>query len=355
MALNITQLLEKMIEKGASDLLLSTGAPPVIRVKTEMYKLEDYEILRLTDMEALLHQILDEDQFNLFEVNKDLDFTLGLGDKARFRVNAFYQRGSPSVALRAIPARIPTLKDLNLPDVFEKFCEIRQGLILIVGPANTGKSTTIASMINHINNTRSEHIITLEDPIEFSFTNNKSLIEQREMYVDVHSWEGALRSILRQDPNVILIGELRDKETVASALEISETGHLVFATLHTNSAAQTLDRLLSAFSAENKGQICNQLAAVLELVISQRLVKTVSGEVLPALEILLPTDAVKNLIREGKTHLLQNTMMTSSQVGMKTLNRSLADMVITGAVSAEEAALSSPDQAELLRLIRQKD
>ncbi|GIW69681.1 MAG: hypothetical protein KatS3mg101_0428 [Patescibacteria group bacterium] len=238
MKINATQLLERVVQMDASDLHISVGSKPYVRVRTVLSVLDDYDILMVDDVEYFLSQILDTQQREVLEVNKELDFSVALGTKARFRVNAFFQKGYPSAALRHIPMSIPSFEQLNLPPYLANICQIKAGLILVVGPTGHGKSTTIASMIDKINETRAEHIITVEDPIEYVFANKKSLVEQREMFLDTHDWAVSLKSMLRQDPNVILIGEMRDAETMSSVLEIAETGHLVFATLHTNSASQ---------------------------------------------------------------------------------------------------------------------
>jgi twitching motility protein PilT len=314
--------------------------------------LKEFPVLSVDDVEYFLSQILDAQQRELLEVNKEIDFSVALGTKARFRVNAFFQKGYPSVALRYIPIIIPPLESLNLPSYLANICNLKQGLILVVGPTGHGKSTTIASMLDRINETRSEHIITMEDPIEYVFTNKKSLIEQRELYLDTHSWGVALKSILRQDPNVVLIGEMRDVETITSALQISETGHLVFATLHTNSASQTIERIISSFPSEKQEEIKSQLSQVIEVVISQRLIPSDKKKVVPAIEIMLGSDAVKNLIREGRAHMLDNVIKTSSQIGMVSLEKSLAELVKGDLVKFEEAIKYTSRPDELRRLIK---
>lgn len=352
MPLNATKLLEKVLESSASDLHLVVGSVPVIRVNTRLRMVEDSPPLKLEDVEYFLSQILEEDQKQIFEVNKELDFSVALGSKSRFRVNAFYQRGYPSVALRQIPMEVPKIKDLNLPEAVTQLTQLTQGLMLIVGPTGQGKSTTIASMLDHINETRAEHIVTIEDPIEYVFTNKLSLVEQREMYIDTHSWQSALKSVLRQDPNIIFIGELRDTETIESALTLSETGHLVVATLHTNSAAQTVERIITSFTDQKQPQVKLQLAQVLEVVLSQRLVPTIDDSTIPAMEIMLGNDAISNLIREGKAHMIDNIISTSLQVGMVSLERSLAELVNNGKVAYEEAIKHTPKVEELRRLVK---
>jgi len=355
MKLNATEILEKTLTLKASDLHLMVGAKPAVRINTALRVLDDLPILMVDDIELILSQILDQDQRQILEVNKELDFSVSLGNKARFRVNAFYQKGYPSVALRLIPTVIPTLAELNLPDVIGQLCELRQGLVLVVGPTGQGKSTTIASMIDRINSTRPEHIVTIEDPIEYVFTNKMSIIEQREMYLDTHSWDVALRSALRQDPNIVLVGEMRDMETISAALQISETGHLVFATLHTNSASQTVERIISSFPESKRSEVRVQLAQVIEVVLSQRLLPSDKKGMVPAIEIMLGSDAVKNIIREGKTFLLDNVINTNSQIGMVSLERSLAMLVMRGDVPFELALKYTQKPDELKRLINIKN
>ncbi|EKD99783.1 MAG: hypothetical protein ACD_22C00173G0002 [uncultured bacterium] len=352
MKLNTTQILERIVQVNASDLHLCVGSSPYIRVNTKLSALSDMPVLTVDDIEYFLSQILTEEQKALFEVNKELDFSISLGAKNRFRVNAFYQRGYPSVALRLIPMTIPSLAQLNLPTMLSDLCQLKQGLVLVAGPTGHGKSTTIAAMIDKINETRAEHIVTIEDPIEYIYTNKMSLIEQREMYLDTHSWEGALKGALRQDPNIVMIGEMRDLETMSSALQISETGHLVFATLHTNSASQTVERIISSFPEPSQGQVRLQLAQVLEVIISQRLIASPTKGMVPAVEIMLASDAIKNLIREGRTHLIDTTISTSLNVGMTSLERSLADLASQGVIDATDAILYSNHPDEFRRLVK---
>jgi twitching motility protein PilT len=352
MKINASQLLEHVVNSGGSDLHIAVGTPPFIRVNTKLQIVPQYSALTFEDVDYFLTQILEPDQKSVLEVNKELDFSVALGSKARFRVNAFYQKGNPSVALRSIPMTIPRFNDLHLPEVIGKMCDLKQGLILVVGPTGHGKSTTIASMIDFINENRSEHILTVEDPIEYIFTNKKSLVEQREMYIDTHSWEVSLKSMLRQDPNVVLIGEMRDTETMSAALQISETGHLVFATLHTNSAAQTVERIINSYPESTQGQVRLQLAQSLEAIVSQRLLPSDQLGMVPALEIMLASDAVRNLIREGKPHMIDNVIMTSVTSGMVPLERSLALLVDKGWVTEEEAMKYSWRPDELRRLLK---
>jgi twitching motility protein PilT len=352
MKLNATQLLEKVIALNASDLHVGVGASPYVRINMVLQVLSEFPPLSVDDVEYFLSQILDAQQRELLEINKELDFSVALGTKARFRVNAFFQKGYPAAALRYIPISIPPIESLNLPPYIINLCNLKQGLVLVVGPTGHGKSTTIASMIDRINETRSEHIITVEDPIEYVFTNKKSLIEQRELFLDTHSWGVALKSVLRQDPNVVFIGEMRDAETISSALQISETGHLVFATLHTNSASQTVERIIASFPSEKQNEIRVQLSQVIEVVISQRLIPSEKKKVVPAIEIMLGSDAVKNLIREGRAHMLDNVIKTSSQVGMVSLEKSMADLIKAGLITFEEAVKYTTRPEELRRSVK---
>jgi len=306
-------------------------------------------------IEKLVLALCLPEQKELLLTNKELDFSFALGTAARFRVNAFYQKGYLSGALRLIPNRIPNLDELHLPKVLGNLTKLRQGLVLVVGPTGHGKSTTIAALLNIINEERGEHLITVEDPIEYIFPSKKSIIAQREMHLDTHSWEIALRSVLREDPDVVLIGEMRDYETIESVLTIAETGHLVFTTLHTNSAAQTIDRIVGVFPENMQGQVRMQLSNVIEAVISIRLLPGQGGGRYPATEILLATPAVRNVIREGKTHLIDNIIITSSNIGMSTLEVSLAELVKTGKISTETALSYSLRPQELMRNLRGKN
>ncbi len=346
MSFSAPKILEKVVSLDASDLHLTVGSAPVVRIKRNLSPLSEFPVMTIEDVNSFLTQVLEPDQMSVLEVSRELDFSISLGSKARFRVNAFYQKGYPSVALRYIPQVIPSLKELNLPPIIGGLANVKQGLILVVGPAGHGKSTTIASIIDQINETRAEHIITLEDPIEYIFTNKKSLIEQRELYVDTASWDNALKSILRQDPDVVFIGEMRDMDTTLAALRIAETGHLVFATLHTNSAAQTVERIISTFPPEKQMGFQSQLSAILEAVISLRLLPAKDGSVHPAVELMLGTDAIRNIIREGKFEQINNVINTSAHLGMTSLDRSLATLIEKGIVSPDEALRYSlnPDQ-----------
>lgn len=352
MKFNVSQILEKVVELNASDLHLNVATAPVVRINTVLTTLQDIQPLTIEDIEYFLSQILTQEQKDILDVNKEIDFSIALGKKVRFRVNAFYQKGYPSVAMRTVPLEVPQLDTLNLPSFVEKLCSLTRGLMLVVGPTGHGKSTTIAAMLDYINANRSEHIITIEDPIEYIFTNKKSLIVQREMHLDTHSWEVALKSALRQDPNIIFIGEMRDYDTISSAITLAETGHLVFATLHTNSASQSIDRIIDSFPETQQKQVRMQLSLTLEAVISQRLLQSDSLGMLPATELMLASNAIRNLIREGKTPQIDNVISTSADLGMMTLESSLAKLVNDGKVSAEEAYKHTVKPMELRRLLK---
>lgn len=350
----IRELLGKTIELTASDLHITVGAPATLRIKGDLTPVPNAPILGPAEVETLVFELLSEDQKDLLLTQKELDFSFAYGEEARFRVNAFHQRGYLAVSLRRIPLKIPTIEELNLPPKLVEFCNLPQGFILVTGPTGHGKSTTIAAMIQKINETRPVHIITIEDPIEYIFPHKRALVDQREMHQDTYSWEVALRSALREDPNVVMIGEMRDYETIASAITIAETGHLVFATLHTNSASQTMDRIIDAFPDVQQQQVRAQLSSIIEAVISQRLIPSVTGGLIPAVELLLPSPAVRSVIREGKTHQLDNVITTSFDQGMVSLERALAQLVNEGKVDKEVAQAYSLKPEEFRRLAKPK-
>ncbi len=351
--MEIQEILEEALKRGASDVHLMVGVYPTLRINGNLIPLTKGNTSPTPEyIEKLVLGLTSPEQKELLLTNKEIDFSFALGELARFRVNAYYQKGYLSAALRLIPAKIPSLEDLHLPKVIGNFSKLRQGLILLAGPTGHGKSTTIASIINEINETRSVHIVTVEDPIEYVYPSRKSLIAQREMHLDTHSWEISLRSVLREDPDVVLIGEMRDYETIEAVLTIAETGHLVFATLHTNSAAQSIDRIVSVFPENQQEQVRLQLSNVLEAVISQRLVPGLQVGRYPATEILLANSAVRNTIREGKTHMIDNIIQTSSNIGMNTLETSLARLVKEGSVSLDVALSYSLRSEELLREVK---
>jgi twitching motility protein PilT len=304
------------------------------------------------DSKGILTEILTSEQFERLSVNKEIDFSLAFSEKARFRVNAYSQKGNFGIAFRTVPLEIPTIDELRLPAILHNFTKLKQGFILVTGPTGHGKSTTLASMLNEINSTRSEHIVTVEDPIEFVIKPLKSIISQREMGSDTHSWQIALRSVLREDPNIVMVGEMRDFETISHAITIAETGHLVFATLHTNSASQTIDRIVDVFPDEQQGQIKMQLSNVLEAVFSMRLLPSTAGGRVVAYEVMLGSSAVKTAIREGKTHQIDNIIQTSHELGMSTLEMSLAQLTRDGTITFENAQSYSLRPEELVRLIK---
>lgn len=350
--MDIRSLLQLTIEKNASDLHLIVGSPPTLRVDGVLYPVPNESILIPDTMLELLKGALNAEQLERLSVNKELDMSLSFSEKARFRVNIYTQRNSYAGAFRRIPLDIPTVDSLSLPKILHTFTGMRQGLVLVTGPTGHGKSTTLAAMLNEINTDRQTHIVTIEDPIEFIFRPVKSVISQREMHQDTHSWDVALRSVLREDPDVVLVGEMRDHETIAATLTIAETGHLVFATLHTNSAAQSIDRIVDVFPDEQQGQIKLQLSNVLEAVFSQRLIPALGGGRTVAYEIMLGTTAIRTAVREGKTHQIDSIIQTSAEAGMVTLDTTLARMVSEGKITVETAQSYSLRPEELNRLIR---
>ncbi len=349
---DIKFLLQTVIDAKASDLHLIAGIPPNLRIEGQLMPIPNIGILTSDQIMELIKQVLNSEQLERLNVNKEIDFSVAFSDKARFRVNAYTQKNSIAAAFRLIPLTIPTLDSLALPKILHSFTTLRQGLVLVTGPTGHGKSTTLAAMLNEINESRASHIVTIEDPIEFVFKPIKSIISQREMRSDTHSWEIALRSSLREDPDVVLVGEMRDYETIAAALTVAETGHLVFATLHTNSAAQTIDRIVDVFPDEQQSQVRLQLSNVIEAVFSQRLIPAIPKGRAVAYEVMLGSTAIKTAIREGKTHQIESVLETSQEIGMSTLDRSLADLVKRGIVTLEVAQSWSLRPEELTRLVR---
>ncbi len=350
--MEIQHLLELTVSQGASDLHLVAGVPPIIRINGELIAVPNEAPTTQETMEEFLKHIMSNDQLERLTVNKEIDFSLAFSEKARFRVNAYTQRGTWAAAFRLIPSTIPSIDSLNLPYLAHNFTTMKQGFILVTGPTGQGKSTTLAAIINEINANRACHIVTIEDPVEFVFKSQKAIISQREMGNDTHSWNIALRSVLREDPDVVLIGEMRDYETIAAALTIAETGHLVFATLHTNSAAQTVDRIVDVFPHEQQDQVRLQLSSVLEAVFSQRLIPSPGAGRVVAYEIMTASNAIKTAIREGKTHQIDSIIQTSSDAGMSTLEASLAALVQNGKISFEDAQNYSLRPEQLARMLR---
>ncbi|HEX8762825.1 MAG TPA: type IV pilus twitching motility protein PilT [Candidatus Saccharimonadales bacterium] len=345
-------LLEEVVKKKASDLHLQVGLPPMLRVDGKLVPVSGADVLTDEAVEALVFAILDEDQKQILLKDKEFDFSFAFGDLGRFRVNAFHERGNLAGALRLIPNEILTIEQLGLPAIVDKFASYPRGLVLVTGPTGSGKSTTLAAMVHKINMERSEHIITIEDPIEYTHRSKKSVIVQREVHYDTYSFSAALRSALREDPDVVMIGEMRDLETIASAITIAETGHLVFATLHTNSAAQSIDRMIDVFPPHQQPQIRSQLSNILMAICSQRLVPAIGGGRIAAAEILVATPAVRNIIREGKTHQLEAVIQTGSEYGMQSMDKTLAAMVHAGTISYDDARNYAVDLDELDRLMR---
>ena len=353
--LNLRTLLEEMVKRGASDLHLTVGQKPMMRVdgsitasQTTLFELEAKDTL------ALAYSILTENQKKRFETEDELDFSFGIQGLSRFRGNVFKQRGCVTVVIRVIPYEILTFEKLNLPPIVSKLAEKPKGLVLVTGPTGSGKSTTLAAMIDKINSEEPGHILTVEDPIEFVHKHKKSIVNQREVGADTESFKSALKYALRQDPDVVLVGEMRDLETISAALTIAETGHLAFATLHTNSAAETINRIIDVFPSNQQSQVRAQLSFVLEGVITQTLLPRAKGKGrVAALEIMVATPAIRATIRDDKIHQIYSIMQAGKKHGMQTMNDSLAQLVIAGDVTQEEALKRSTDPNELLRALGQ--
>lgn len=348
----IEVLLEEVIKKKASDLHIQVGLPPILRIDGSLTPVNGADILSEEAVEALVFSVLDDDQKQILLKDKEFDFSFAFGDLGRFRVNAFHERGNLAAALRLIPNEMLTTEQLGLPPIVNKFADYPRGLVLVTGPTGSGKSTTLAALIHKINQERAAHIITIEDPIEFTHKSLKSVIVQREVHYDTYSFSAALRSSLREDPDVVLIGEMRDLETIAAAITIAETGHLVFATLHTNSAAQSIDRMIDVFPPHQQSQIRTQLANILVAICAQRLVPTIGGGRVAAAEILVATPAVRNIIREGKTHQLEAVIQTGAEHGMQSMDKTLVNLIHNGTITYEEARMVAVDIEELDRLMR---
>ncbi len=354
--MSIQELLQLTVKNNASDLHLLAGIPPSLRIDGSLSPVTNHAALNPEDIQKMLFSLLTPEQKELLSANKELDFSVGFGtdvygDSGRFRVNAYFQKGNIAAAFRYLPPNIRTVEDLHLPKVLHNFPKLRQGLILVTGPTGHGKSTTLAAVINEINLDRPSHVLAIEDPIEYVYPKGKSIISQRELGIDTHSWALALRSALREDPDVVLVGEMRDPETMAATITIAETGHLVFSTLHTNSASQSIDRIVDAFPPHQQVQIRIQLASTLRGIVSQRLLPKIGGGRMPAVEVLLGTPAVASNIRDGKTHLIDSVIQTSQDVGMITLEESLANLVISGSISLETAKGYTLHEDALMRLV----
>lgn len=358
MAMNLYDLLKAMLEKGASDLHITTGTMPRIRVDSRVIPLDPQaEALTPGDTKALCYSILTDAQKHKFEETSELDLSFGLKGLSRFRANIFMQRGAVAGAFRAIPFAIKTFQELGLPDIISEIAKRPRGLVLVTGPTGSGKSTTLATIVDRINSDRYDHIITIEDPIEYLHGHKRSLINQREVNADTNSFKDALKYVLRQDPDVVLIGEMRDLETIEAALRVSETGHLTLATLHTNSAVQSINRIIDVFPPHQQSQIRVQLSFVLEGIIAQQLLPKKSGKGrCMAIEILIPTPAIRNLIREDKVHQIYSMMQTGqAKMGMQTMNQSLTDLYRKGFISFEDALSRSMVPDELMAMLQKED
>ena len=349
--LELNKLLSQAVERNASDLHLKVGEPPVIRVDSQLIRLDNYQVLSDQLLHDLIDFMLNDTQKELFRAQRDVDISYSFKDSIRFRVNVYQQKGVVGIALRAIPNQIKTLEELNLPPILRTLADRKQGLVLFTGPTGHGKSTAMASLVNEINHSRAEHILTIEDPIEFVFTPATSIVTQREVNVDTPSFAQALRSALREDINVLLVGEMRDLESVASALTLAETGHLIFATLHTNDAAQSVDRIVDVFPPGQQNQIRAQLANVLTGIVSIRLLPQIGGGRIPAYEILIANHAIRNVIRDNKSYEINNIIHTSLDSGMVPMDKILALLVKQGLVELETAQAHVKDKEYFLSLL----
>lgn len=348
---DIVELLKIVYEKKASDLHLTAGAPPRMRLDGALIDVEEYDILSAAESKNICYGIMTEYQKKIFEENFDVDFSFGVPGVSRFRANVYMQRGTVAGAFRLIPHEIPPFDDLGIPPIVQSFANLPKGLVLVTGPTGSGKSTTLAALINKINNERRAHIITIEDPIEFTYKNSKALVGQREVGSDVKSFASALKHVLRQDPDIILIGEMRDLETIEAAITAAETGHLVFATLHTNSAPETINRIIDVFPANQQMQIRTQLSTSLQGIVSQTLLKRKdkAGRAL-AMEVMIPNSAIRNLIREDKVPQIYSAMQVGqTQSGMMTMNQSLLELFKKGIITYDSALNASTDRKSLKR------
>lgn len=349
--MDLVDVLVEVMEMGASDLHLTVGVPPIARVHGQLVKLS-YPPLKPTDTRDLVYSILTQEQRQRLETDWEIDFSYSVPGRARFRVNAYFQRNSIGAAFRMVPLNVMTIDELGLPKVVHTLCQKPRGFVLVTGPTGSGKSTTLAAIIDEINETRAEHIVTVEDPIEFLHRHKKSIVNQREVGTDTKSFNRALRSVLRQDPDVILVGEMRDLETIQTALTAAETGHLVFATLHTQDAPQSIDRIIDVFPPHQQEQVRIQLSSTIQGIITQQLLPRADGRGrVVACEVLIPTPAVRNLIREGKTHQIYTVMQTGSKYGMQTMDWALADLVRRRLITQELAEARSSNPEDLRRLL----
>jgi twitching motility protein PilT len=353
MNFDFADILMEVVKRRASDLHITTGRQPMVRLRGSLKPLEDYPRLSPTDTREVIYSILNSSQRQRLETDWQIDFAYSIPGHGRFRVNAYFQRGTIGAAFRLIPNETVPIESLGLPSVIRDFARRPRGIVLVTGPTGSGKSTTLASLINEINETRDEHIMTIEDPIEFLHQHKRCVVNQRELGADARSFADALKAALRQDPDVILVGEMRDMETIGTALTAAETGHLVFATLHTQDAPQTVDRIIDVFPPTQQGQVRAQLAIGLQGVVTQTLVPTADGQGRAvAAEIMIPTPGVRNLIREGKTHQLYSLIQTGGAHGMQTMDASLAGLVNAGRITMTAAESRSSNAEELRRLIQ---
>ena len=351
-SVKIETLLEACIKHGASDLHIQVGLPPILRIDGSLVPIPNTPILTMEIVDTLIFSTLDSMQRETLAKDKEFDYSFAFGEIARFRVNAFNEKGHLAAAFRLIPTKMPTIEELGMPQVISGFADYPRGLVLVTGPTGSGKSTTLAAIINKINSEKSVHILTIEDPIEFTHKSKRSLVAQREVHYDTYSFSRALKSALREDPDVVLLGEMRDLETISAAITIAETGHLVFATLHTNSAAQSVDRMIDVFPAEQQPQIRSQLAGILMAVCSQRLVPAIGGGRVCAAEIMVANTAIRSIIREGKTHQLDTAIQTGASEGMQTMDRTLAKLVQQGTVTYDSAREYAVDVREFERIVK---
>lgn len=347
----LVDLIEEALKSDATDIHLTYGRPPILRIDGKLKDVSGWENLSEEKVKELSFCLLNKDQEEKFWAYKDIDLSFSYLDKARFRVNVYQQTGKIAAALRFLPTNIRTIEELNLPPILHKFIPASQGFFLVVGPSGHGKSTALAAMLDEVNHTRTDHIITVEDPIEYMFKQDKCIIDQREIGVDAIDFHRALRAMLRQDADVIMVGEMRDPETISSAITAAETGHLIFSTLHTNTAAQTIDRIIDSFPPHQQNQIKMQLSSVLIGILSRRLLPCAKGGLINAIELLICNSAVRNLIREGKIHQIDMVIETSIEEGMIPLNRSLANLVNQGLVAFEDAEIYSVNPSELRMLL----
>src|SRR5579862_6043648 len=349
---SIDDLLEQMVGMGASDLHVTVGSPPAFRVRGHIVRADGVEPFSADETRSLLYRVLSSEQQKQFELKRQLDFAYSMPGLARFRVNVYYQREAVGAAFRLIPQEIKTMEELGLPPVLHSLAEKPRGIVLVTGPTGSGKSTTLASVIDEINRTRSEHILTVEDPIEFVHKHKRCIVNQREIGPDAISFAEALKAALRQDPDVILVGEMRDLETISTALTAAETGHLVFGTLHTQSAPSTIDRIVDVFPGAQQDQVRTQIAGTLQGVVTQSLVPTADGQGrVAAVEILVPDDAIRNLIRQAKVEQIYTYMQTGSRAGMQTMEQALAELCQRGVISVDEALGRSSRRTELTALL----